>query len=49
MQVAGAGASNMVVNNLWGTNYVMWNPYRIHGEDVASEANTAFRYALTFS
>ena len=39
----------MVVNNLWGTNYVMWQPYRNNGVDIPLESNFAFRYNLSFS
>ena len=42
------GLSSMLMNNLWGTNYVMWQPYRWKGLDVASEANYAFRYQLSW-
>ena len=43
------GFSSMLFNNLWGTNYVMWQPYRREGQVVPSEANFAFRYKLTWS
>lgn len=43
------GFSSMLFNNLWGTNYVMWQPYRRQGQVVQSEANFAFRYKLTWS
>ena len=36
-----AGVSFCLTNNIWGTNYVMWNPID------ASEADQAFRFTLT--
>ena len=47
--VAAHGLSMMVSNNLWGTNYVMWQPYRRGGAEVPAEANYAFRFVLEWS
>lgn len=46
--VATNGLSSMLFNNLWGTNYVMWQPYRRAGWEVPAEANYAFRYEITW-
>ena len=40
------GFSNVLFNNVWGTNYVMWQPYRRRGHDLPEEASYAFRYEL---
>ena len=43
------GVSSMMLNNLWGTNYVMWYPYRdVHGHAVPGMENIRYRYRLTF-
>lgn len=47
--VAAHGFSSMLFNNAWGTNYIMWQPYRRDGRDVPAEANYAFRYRLRWS
>ena len=46
--VAAHGLSSMLFNNLWGTNYVMWQPYRRAGWELPAEANYAFRYRLVW-
>ena len=42
------GVSSMMLNNLWGTNYVMWYPYELDSQAVAGMENIRFRYALQF-
>ena len=42
------GVSSMVFNNLWNTNYIMWQPYRKDGQDVPNEGNYKFRYNLSW-
>lgn len=37
------GVSTMLVNNLWGVNYVMWYPFK------EEDANILFRYELEFN
>lgn len=37
------GVSTMLVNNLWGVNYVMWYPFE------EEDANLLFRYSLEFN
>lgn len=34
------GVSHCLTNNIWGTNYVMWQPYS------AQDATMRFRFAL---
>lgn len=34
------GVSTMLVNNLWGVNYVMWYPFE------EEDANILFRYVI---
>ena len=46
--VAQHGLSSMLVNNLWGTNYVMWQPYQRAGHAIVEETSYAFRYELTW-
>eukprot|EP01012_Entosiphon_sulcatum_P032079 TRINITY_DN40828_c0_g1_i1.p1 TRINITY_DN40828_c0_g1~~TRINITY_DN40828_c0_g1_i1.p1 ORF type:complete len:800 (-),score=122.49 TRINITY_DN40828_c0_g1_i1:16-2391(-) len=48
VNVTDAGVSSMLWNNLWGTNYVMWYPYRKNGTDASGEQNLLFRYLLKF-
>ena len=48
-EVTTHGASSMLFNNLWGTNYVMWQPYRKAGRAVDGADDFAFRYTLEFA
>eukprot|EP00040_Diaphanoeca_grandis_P026011 m.144974 g.144974 ORF g.144974 m.144974 type:complete len:865 (-) comp30404_c0_seq3:55-2649(-) len=43
------GASSMLLNNLWGTNYVMWYPFEKDGAAVPAMENIRFRYRLKFN
>eukprot|EP00048_Salpingoeca_helianthica_P005546 m.89006 g.89006 ORF g.89006 m.89006 type:complete len:722 (-) comp13639_c1_seq3:776-2941(-) len=43
------GAGLVLWDNLWGTNYVMWWPYRRDGADVPGEENAIFRMELILS
>jgi len=45
----GAGASSMLFNNLWGTNYVQWYPFERKGQAVPDMENIRFRYNLKFT
>ena len=47
--VARHGASTMLFNNLWNTNYVMWQPYRKDGQNVSGADDFAFRYTLSWA
>ena len=47
--VATHGASSMLFNNLWDTNYIMWQPYREQGKEVPGAGDYAFRYELQWS
>eukprot|EP00698_Gefionella_okellyi_P013605 TRINITY_DN3736_c0_g1_i1.p1 TRINITY_DN3736_c0_g1~~TRINITY_DN3736_c0_g1_i1.p1 ORF type:complete len:789 (-),score=169.87 TRINITY_DN3736_c0_g1_i1:1170-3536(-) len=40
------GVSSMLFNNLWGTNYVMWQPFNKNYAPVAGEENYLFRYEM---
>ena len=42
------GVSSMWWNNLWGTNYVQWLPYREDGAEVVGEDTILSRYELAF-
>ena len=42
------GVSSMLLNNLWGTNYVMWYPFEFNGKAVKGMENLRFRYAFQF-
>jgi len=41
------GVSSMLFNNLWGTNYVMWQPFNRNYTKVPGEENYLFRFGLT--
>jgi hypothetical protein len=43
------GLSSVLFNNLWGTNYVMWQPYQKASKNVAGEESYGFRFDLVFS
>lgn len=43
------GASVVLWDNLWGTNYIMWWPYNQNGSPVAGEESMLFRFSLTLS
>ena len=38
------GASSVLWNNLWGTNYVQWFPFRKDGVDVDDEDTVLARF-----
>lgn len=40
------GVSNVLWDNLWGTNYIMWWPFAANFTPVAAEANIQFRYQI---
>ena len=40
-----AKSGGMMLNNLWGTNYVMWHPYKLDSQAVAGMENIRSRYA----
>ena len=46
--LAGHGVSSLIHSNNWGTNYVMWYPYRKDGADVADEQTIVARYNVRF-
>jgi len=40
------GVSNVLWDNLWGTNYIMWWPFAANYSPVPAEANIQFRYRI---
>eukprot|EP01116_Phalansterium_solitarium_P018609 TRINITY_DN499_c0_g1_i1.p1 TRINITY_DN499_c0_g1~~TRINITY_DN499_c0_g1_i1.p1 ORF type:complete len:799 (-),score=301.91 TRINITY_DN499_c0_g1_i1:735-3131(-) len=41
------GVSSNLFNNLWGTNYIMWQPFNYNYTKVEGEENYLFRYAIS--
>eukprot|EP01059_Diplonema_ambulator_P032373 TRINITY_DN631_c0_g1_i1.p1 TRINITY_DN631_c0_g1~~TRINITY_DN631_c0_g1_i1.p1 ORF type:complete len:717 (+),score=259.27 TRINITY_DN631_c0_g1_i1:248-2152(+) len=40
------GASSVLWNNLWGTNYIMWYPFNRDGAPVMGEGDLKFRFVV---